>query len=82
VGGGGEDWGGGGQGRGGGGGVREGGGVSARVDVREELPGIAPGVSHRMYLVVSFRESTPQKNENLFLTITNSNIKLTVLCGG
>ena len=37
--------------------------------------------SHRMYLSIGTRRSTPQKIVNLLFTVTNQNIKLTILCG-
>jgi hypothetical protein len=38
-------------------------------------------LSHRMYLLISFRESTSHKIANLLLTSVHSNIDLTVLWG-
>ena len=38
-------------------------------------------LSDTMYLLISFRKSTPHKIVNLLFTITNKNIKLTVLWG-
>ena len=41
----------------------------------------APILSHRMYLLIRFRNSTAPQNRFFLFTITNQDIKLTILWG-